>query len=418
MLKIGLFLIATIAMYSLNAQRIKSDDIEYRYIKLPLTPLPTSIQHYQSSIFAAYEVENQKLLDKYDADMEAAEAEFQRATAEYPAKVKAAEDKYTADLAEYNKKSMAEKVVEKQLLNENNKPVKSIPSAPYKKSVQKPVLKTSYDYNALSSTYLILDGYENNSENAVKIEVTLNGFEYTKPKQVTEVKKIASTANGSTTTKNVNYYNVEFTYRHTMSVKVTSPDGKELFYLTPQELNTYKTYKSPQSTTATAINEEQLVKTYEEKILQENLSFINDLVNDRIGFKRETRKSALSYIKAKDDVYSDMLIAFNDGNSGLKSLIDDSDGAKNKLHKANQNWNTALNESDLNNKKARVDKDVTMMIYFNLLETSFALADVAAAEKILETLNTMTISKSEKQQKEDYEALITDLKKRIAANKI
>lgn len=417
MLKIGLFLIASLAMYSLNAQRIKSDDVEYRYIKLPLTPLPSTIQNYQSSIFATYEAENQKLLDQYNEDLAKAEEDFQKATAEHPAKVKAAEDKFEAEMAEWNKKSMAEKVVEKQLLNENNKPVKHLPSTPYKKSVQKPVLKTSYDYNALSSTYLILDGYENNSANAVKIEVILNGFEYTKPKQVTEVKKIVSTSNGTSTSKDVNYYHVEFTYRHTMSVKVTSPEGKELFYLSPQELNTYKTYKSSQSTTSSAINEDQLVKTHEEKILQENLTFINGLVNDRIGFKRETRKTTLSYIKTKDDVYSDMLIAFNDGNSGLKSLLDDGEGAKNKLHKANQNWNTALNESDLNNKKARIDKDVTMMIYFNLLETYFALSDVEAAEKVLTSLNSMSISNSDKKQKEEYEALITDLKKRIIANK-
>lgn len=418
MLKIGLFLVAAVAINTLSAQNVKSEDLEYRYIKLPLTPLPSTITNYQSSITAAFEAENQKKRDQYEADMNAAEATFQKETAEYPAKVKAAEDKYTAELAEWNKKSMAEKVVEKQLLNENNKPVKSIPSAPYKKSVQKPDLKTSYDYPALAGTYLILDGFQNNTENAVKIEVILNGFEYTKPKQVTEVKKIVSTANGTSTSKDVNYYNVEFTYRHTMSVKVTTADGKEVFFLSPQELNTYTTYKSPQSTTSSAINEEQLVKTHEEKILQANLTFINDLVNDKIGFKRETRKSSLSYIKSKDDVYSDMLIAFNDGKSGLKSLVDDSEGAKNKLHKANQNWNTALNESDLNNKKARIDKEVTIMIYFNLLETSFGLSDVASADKILESLNAMPLSNSERKQKDVYDALITDLKKRIAANKI
>lgn len=417
MLKIGLFLVAAIAVNTLNAQRIKSEDVEYRYIKLPLTPLPSTIQNYQSTVIAAYEVENQKKLDQYNADLEAAEQTFQREMAEYPAKVKAAEDKYTAELAEWNKKSMAEKVVEKQLLNENNKPVQHIPSAPYKKNVQKPILKTSYDYAALAGTYITLDGYENNAQNAVKIEVILNGFEYTKPKQVTEVKKVVSTSNGTSTSKDVNYYRVEFTYRHTMSVKATTPDGKELFFLSPQELNTYKTYKSAQSTTASAINEEQLAKTHEEKILQENLTFINDLVNDKIGFKRETRKSTLSYIKSKDDVYSDMLIAFNDGNSGLKSLIDDSDGAKNKLQKANQSWNTALNESDLNNKKARINKDITIMICFNLLESYFALADVAAAEKILDTINTISISNSEKKQRDEYDALLTDLKKRIAVNK-
>jgi len=417
-MKFSLFLLVTLTCNALFSQNVKSEELEYRYIKLPLTPLPSSVQNYQSSITAAYEADNQKKQAQYDAEMNAAEAAYQTEMAAYPAKVKAAEDKYALEMAEWEKKSLAEKVVEKQLLNENNKPVKQIPSQPYKKSVAKPDMKTSYDYPALSSTYLVLDGFQNNPTNAVKIEVTLYGYDYTRPRQLTEQKNIVTHANGTSTTKSVTYYHVEFTYRHTMSVKVTGPDGKELFFLTPQELNTYKTYKSAESTTSTVINEEQLVKTYEEKILQENLTLINDLVNDKIGFKRQPRKTALSYVKSKDDVYSDLMLAFNDASAGLKILVDDNVGAISKLTNAMQIWNTALNESDLNNKKARIDKEVTTMIYFNQLEVTFALSDVDTADKIISTMNTMSLSSSERKQKEDYEALLSDLKKRIAANKI
>jgi hypothetical protein len=202
-----------------------------------------------------------------------------------------------------------------------------------------------------------------------------------------------------------------------MSVKVLSPDGKELLFLSPQELNKYKIYKSAASETAVAINEKQIIKTYEETILQENLKFINDLVNDKFGFKRELRKGSLSYVKSKDDTYADLTSAFNDADSGLKALVDDEELARTKLQNAVQSWNSALIESDVNNKKARIDQDVTIMIYFNQLEVHFALGEYELSQKILSSLNLLSISQSERKLKDGYESMFMDLKKRVVANK-
>ncbi len=399
------------------AQNTKSDKVEYTYIQPPLNPLPKTVKNYQSSIFAAYEADNAKKQAEYDAQMAAAEAEFQKEQAAYPAKVKAAEDKYAAEMAEWEKKSLGTKVVEKQLLNENNKPVKNIPSAPYKRSVPQPRLKTSYDYPVLAATTLALDGYTNAPEGAVKIEVTLYGFEYTPPRQLTEQKSVVSSSNGQSTTSQVTYYHVEFTYRHTMSVKVTGADGVELFVLSPSELNNYKTYKSSETKTSQSFSEEQLVKTYEEKILQENLKLINGLVNDRIGFKRALRTSELGYVKSKDDTYSDLTNAFNEASTGLKMLIDSKDEAATKIGKSIQLWEAALVESEPANKKARIDKEVTIMVCFNLLEAYFGSANVEGGQKIIQTMNTLSLSASERKTKEAYELAFTDLKKRIEANK-
>lgn len=400
-----------------EAQNTKSENIEYKYIQLPSTPLTKTVKNYQSSIFAAYEADNAKKQAEYAAEMAAAEAEFQREQAAYPAKVKAAEDKYAAEMAEWDKKSLGEKVVEKQLLNENNKPVKNIPSPPYKRSVSLPKLKTSYDYPVLATTSLVLDGYSNSPENAVKIEVTLYGFEYTPPRQLTEQKSVVSSSNGQSTTSQVTYYHVEFTYRHTMSVKVIGADGVELFVLSPSELNNYKTYKSSETKTSQSFSEEQLVKTYEEKILQENLKLINSLVNDRIGFKRATRSTELGYVKSKDDTYSDLMSAFNESSTGLKILLDAKDDATSKIEKSVQLWEAALVESDPANKKARIDKGVTIMVCFNLLEAYFALGNVEAGQKIFQTMNTLSLSAGERKTKEAYELLFTDMKKRMEANK-
>ena len=412
----GLFLF----MLSFNigiAQNIKDETVEYQYIKLPMTPLPASVKNYQSVIIAAYEAENKKKQEQYDAEKKAANEEYQKEKEAYPAKVKAAEDRYTREMEEWKKKSFGEKVVEKQILGENNKPVKVIPSQPYLRQVADPELKTAYDYPAVANTYLRLDGFENKADNAVKIEVTMYGFDYTEPRQLSEQKSVTSYKNGQTSTGQATYYHNEFSYRHTMSVKVTTPDGKELFSLTPQVLNTYTIFKSPESTTSAPLNPQLLIKTYEEKTLQANLTLINNLVNDRIGYKREPRKAELYYVKSKDDTYKDLLTAFNEASSALKLLTEDEAAAKAKLQAAIQVWNTALLESDVKNKKARIDKDVTIAICFNLLECSFAAGDFVNAEKTMASLNSIDLSSSERKKKSEYEALFNDLKKRVLANK-
>ena len=416
-IKITLLLLATFTFNLGIAQNIKDETIEYRYIKLPLTPLPASIQNYQSSITPTFAAENQKKTEAYEAEKKVAEAEFQREKDAYPGRVKAAEDKYATEMEAWKKKSFGEKVVEKEVLGENNKPVKNLPSPPYLRYVEPPQLQTAYDYPVVASTYLVLDGYNNKPENAVKIDVTIYGFDYTEPRQISEQKNVTSYANGSTSTSAVNYYHNEFSYRHTMSVKVTLPDGKELFSLTPQELNTYKIYKSPESTTPAALNPQMLIKTNEEKTFQNNLILINDLVNDRIGYKRTLRKVELYYVKSKDDTYTDLLVAFNDASAGLKLLIDDPRGATPKLTSALQAWNKALLESDPKNKKARIDKDVTIAICFNMLECYFALGDSGNAQKIIAQLNTIDLSSSKRKQKDEYEALFNDMKKRVSVSK-
>jgi hypothetical protein len=110
-------------------------------------------------------------------------------------------------------------------------------------------------------------------------------------------------------------------------------------------------------------------------------------------------------------------MAYNEASSGLNSLADDEAGAKVKLTHAIEIWNTALQESDITNRKARIDKDVTISIYFNLLEGYFATRDLEGFEKIMGNLNTMSISNSERRKKEQYDLLFIDLKKRMQANK-
>ena len=353
----------------------------------------------------------------YDSATTAVQKKYEMDVAGYETSVKKAEAKYEQEMAEYNKKSFGQKLVEKTVLNENNKPVKQLPPIPYLQIIAKPILLTSYDAKVLAATYIHLEGYEQDPNNAVLVTVTLYGYDYSQPRMLSQQKDMVkyNSGSGSSSTYKATYYHTEYSYRHPMAIRVTAPNGKELFYVTPNETNIYKTYKSPESDNYNQSNAELLVKGSEEKILQENLAIVNSLLNNRFGYAYVKRTAPLSYIKKGGDEYADVTNAFNEASSGLLLLQQDSAAAKTRLTKALDLWNHALTESDPSNKKARIDKDVTIAICFNMLEIYFASADGNGGRTVLDKLNALDLSSGERKQKNDYELLFTDLANRAKA---
>jgi hypothetical protein len=413
--KTTLFLALTLVLNTF-AQSVKGENLSYTYIKLPTNPVQPRPAFYQSFVSAAYEVENQKLLAQFEKDKAQAEADYQRDMAEYPNRLKAAEDKYAREMEAWNAKSTASKILEKQVLNENNHPVKDYVPQPYRKTINPPVLKTSYDYNSLASTYLYIDGVEKGSNNALNYMVTLQGFEATPARIVSEVKKEVSRVNNVNTSYDVTYYHIEFTYRHPMSFRVSTAANQEIYAAAPAEFTEFKTYKSTASKTQPSMDVSAVVKSMEDKCLQENLRVINHLVNDRIGYERTEETFELYYVKSKNESHNDLLDAYNAATLGFKMLATSEAQGKSKLEEAILIWNKALEESDIENKKARIDKDVTIAIYVNLLEAYFALRNTKEADLIFQTLGRMEISNRDKRQIEAYQKAYLDLKLRMVAN--
>ena len=416
MFKTFLFLLILILTLNLTAQNIKSEDITYNFIKLPLKPVSPKVENYNSSITATYEAENNKLLALFEADKARAEADYQREMSEYPAKLKAADDKYAKEMQAWDEKSTALKIVEKQLLNENNRPVKDYVGAPYRKTISPPVLKTSYDYPSLAATYLKIDGYKKADMNALTYQVTLQGFEHSQPMIKSEIKKEVSRVNNVSTTYDVTYYYIEYNFRHPMSVRVANTNNQDVIFLAPTEFTEFKTYKSASQKTSPSADFTFLLKKSEESILKENLIFINHLVNDQIGYEITPRNISLDYVKSKNDAHADIMEAYNNQMIGLKSLLTNEPLATQKLNEVVDAYKNILIESDLFDKKARIDKDVTISIYFNLLEAYFAQRKTLEAETVLSSLTQIDLSNREKKFKEKYAEAFLELTNRMAAN--
>jgi hypothetical protein len=395
------------------AQKINEATVEYVNIKAPLIPLLAQIKNYQVILLAPYVEKNKELKALYENEVKKAKWEYDSSLKQYPKDVKAAEQKYADEMEEYKKKNLAEKIIEKRILLENNKPVKTLTYQPSLREVPKPVLQTEYNLTDLASTYIKLENYENNPADAVKIVITLYGYDYTQPRLMNIQRNVLNFGKSGTSSGMQTYYYSEYSYRHPMSYKVILPDGKELLNKIPQPLNSYKIAKSGESTTYFAINEELLVKTTEEKILQDNLTYINKELNDNFGFYKESRKAVLYKVKDKNDEYGDLTTAFNKANTGLIDLLSNEEDAKTALMSSAETWLKALGEVNLKDKKARIDEDIAIAICFNLLETYYALKNYTEGIAIIEKLNAFNMSNRQRMIKNQFQNDFIDLKKRM-----
>jgi hypothetical protein len=284
------------------------------------------------------------------------------------------------------------------------------------------MLKTMEDKilqdNLTAINHMVNDriGFEKGSNNAMIYTVTLQGFESTAPRVVSEVKKEVSRVNNVSTTTDVTYYHLEFTYRHPMSFRVTNAANMEIYAASPAEFTEFKTYKGPATKTSPSTDISAMLKTMEDKILQENLTAINHLVNDRIGFEKTDRKTEIFFVKSKNETHNDILDAYNAATLGFKMFVTSEEQGTLKLNEAINLWKTALLESEIDNKKARIDKDVTIALYYNLLEAYFILRNTTDADTILTTMGRMDLSNRDKKDLEKYNELYLNLKLRKAAN--
>lgn len=415
MKKILNLLLAAILIFNVSAQNIKTEKVTYTYVKLPTNPVKPKPTSYYSQIKSGAESINADLKAKYEADLVAAESEYQDATNNYQSNLKAADEQYLKEMEEYNNKSMAKKLVEKQLLNENTKPVKRYVPTPSKKYVPEPKYATAHDVSTLASSYLKLDGFNRAEGSELNYLVTMETFEYSQPKVVSEVKKESTVSNGKSTSYDVTYYHIEFEYRLPMNIKVTR-NGSEVYFENPAKLQEFTKYVGSATKAHPSTDVSVMAKNLELQVLKENLNYINHLVNDRLGFENTERKTGIDYVKDKKGEYADLTEAYNLANAAYNMLGKTDDQAKSKLEQAVALWSKALGESDLLDKKARIDKKVTTSLYFNLLEGYFILRNVDEGEKILNLMNKIDLSRSDAKLRDNYAQEFIDLRMRINAN--
>ena len=406
----NIFTAALVLSASLSfGQNMKKEKMTVSYIQPPMVHLEDGMG-YTSQVILDYE-------EEINAELAKAEEEYQQALAEYPEKeatAKAAYDQryaeYEKALEEWNSKGTMGKIIEKQVL-ENNKPSAPgsyyPPSKPYKRQVTHQKL---FNADQLASTYCRIDGL-NQDPNGVQIEVHLFGFENDDP--VVKKKEYTQVDSKTKAKKTIIKSHWEFNYRHSMSLRAVHPNGTIIFDEVPSSIADYKLYASADETRShPSTNANTFVENLQPKIVETNMGVINWMLNDKLGTTEQKRDVQIIFVKNKKGEYDDLENAMFDAKEGYNMLTSRPDEAKAKIASAIEAWEGALEEGDMDDKKARINKKVIPDLYKNLLLACALTEEFTRAEDHFNATLRLDFSRGDEKDLKETMLLVNDLKER------
>ena len=390
-------------------QNMKKEKMTVSYIQPPIVHLEEGMG-YTNQVILDYEAE-------INAELAKAEEEYQQALAEYPEKEAVAKTAYDQRYAEYekaleewNSKGTMGKIIEKQVL-ENSKPSAPgsyyPPSKPYKRQVTHQKL---FNADQLASTYCRIEGL-NQDPNGVKIEVHLFGFENDDP--VVKKKEYTQVDSKTKAKKTIVKSHWEFNYRHSMSLRAVHPNGTIIFDEVPSSIADYKRYASADETRShPSTNANTFVENLQPKIVETNMGIINWMLNDKLGTTEQKRDVQIIFVKNKKGEYDDLENAMFDAKEGYNMLTSRPDNARAKISSAIEAWEGALEEGDMNDKKARINKKVLPDLYKNLLLACALTEEFTRAEDHYNATLRLDFSRGDEKDLKETMLLVNDLKER------
>ena len=391
------------------SQNMKKEKMTVSYIQPPMVHLEEGMG-YTSQVILDYE-------EEINGELAKAEEEYQQALAEYPEKeaaAKAAYDQryseYEKALEEWNSKGTMGKIIEKQVL-ENSKPSAPgsyyPPSKPYKRQVTHQKI---FNSDQLASTYCRIEGL-NQDPNGVQIEVHLFGFENDDP--VVKKKEYTQVDSKTKAKKTIIKSHWEFNYRHSMSLRAVHPNGTIIFDEVPSSIADYKLYASADETRShPSTNANTFVENLQPKIVETNMGVINWMLNDKLGTTEQKRDVQIIFVKNKKGEFDDLENAMFDAKEGYNMLTSRSDEAKAKISSAIEAWESALEEGDMNDKKARINKKVIPDLYKNLLLACALTEEFTKAEDHYNATLRLDFSRGDEKDLKETMLLVNDLKER------
>lgn len=398
------------------SQRPQKHDLKFNYTQLPSAPLDAAIVNYTSTVNLMYvdaiNEEKAKALAEYEAEMADYPRIEQQAKANYDERLA----QYKVEKEAYDNKSAGKKFIEKNVLEENTKPSNPgsyyPPAKPYLREIKS---QKVFNQEMLSNTYLKLEGFNLATENAVIITVDMYGYEGLDPEFKTEKRKMFNSKTKAEYYDTYTWY--ETSYKHPMNLKIETPDGQVLFNETFTEFNDFIIAKTKETKgSSQAMNRESYVKSLQDKAVTQNLKIINAFINDNYGYRVVERKSTIYSVKEKKHDYSDYKSAFISANDGYSLLVSDFEAGSVKLKEAIVLWETALKESDTEDKKARINQKVTLVTYYNLIDAYIALNEFSKAESVLNKLAMESDKKKETNKIDEYKLYLKDIKDRWEIN--
>ncbi len=263
----------------------------------------------------------------------------------------------------------AQKIRSEQLLvNYTQLPLKPLPEniktyyTEIKSSFLSPQQTESY-----RTRYLKLEGYEEVSRDEdLTISVDFD-------RMVVSSEDIVSTWNPKRPDE-PRYFYYKISYTLPSQFAVITRDGKEIYY---DEGGCGQVYFYEFGRNAQFKEEKELHQAYEKKrtelsereednAIQNILRSINTLIADEIAFTKKSTKFHVAIVKGKYN-YSDLedALGYMEEGFGVISRKEEAQKANAYFEKAIQIWQKALQESNLNDKKARINAQISSRLYYN-----------------------------------------------------
>jgi len=396
------------------SQKMREEKVKFIDNRLPLKPVKT-IKSYDFTVSTPYPENNNNAVEMAKKQYETALANYPNVVAEserlykeslveYEESVELAKEKFRIEEEAFSKKSALERIA-----LSDQAPKLYLPSKPKYYKPAAPVYvepNTSniiiFDSKMLASLYLKLHGFEKGNNNALNGKITVYYYESTEPEAKTKEVSTYDKNSGKSITRIERYY--VMSYRRTVFVDLEH-NGAVLYSGMVESSKEYKKIE------ASSLPSKQ---TLEKRSVEEALVMANEFINDNYGYTPQEFTVEVSYVKNKSEEYDDVEKAKDLAVSGYNSF---KSGVKNDdLEKAISLWTDILKESDLTDKKARIDEKVTRTLLINIIEAAITINDFKIAEANLDSLKALDSSSSEKKLIEKLEIRFADKKLRFDAS--
>lgn len=390
---------------SLSAQNILDEKVTFKYTQLSLTKIDDGSKTYAVDVQMSY-------LQRNDDSLKA----YEDAKLMYANTLNAYLDVWEGQKKNVDRQHLTNMVIWESQVAAGNTAATQPVKPPYPAFIpparpQPPFLLTEIQPASIIAAVNI-DGMTQNSASTTKITLVFEGFE----KSLTKLQ----TKGTAPALK----YSYTLAYRHPVTVKVEVPGKGIIINQRIPETEGFRSWTSKEFKTKSELeiwwmdNDSLTWAERQQQVVFEMMPNINNYLTNNFGYPVVSRRVEVYSAKAKDADYTDVQTAYSTMESGLLMLgyPEKTAEAQSKIREAVGMWNNTLKESDINNKKARIDKWVTSAIYVNLAEAYIWLNDYANAEIAANKVLNIGINKYER----DARALlffIKDQKQRYDANK-
>ncbi len=415
------------------AQQMDRNKMNFSFVQYPTTPVG-GVENYNTTVIIGYEGQIEQMKQQYQADLAQAEADYQRDLANHPDELKRADDEYAQALeVQAQQQKVADEQYEKDLKTYNKggflighekptrktipMPTKRVVPEPQRRVVPEPNYPKLFDANTLAGQ-ITIDGLSKVNNNALQVIVTLKGFEVGEP-MYKETKKSKKDKEGNVTTIVTHFAQVQ--YRHPVHVQVVSPTGATLM----DEVigGGYATHTTPSYSNKYQVDNYLQTNPYknnlEDNVVPTNMAALKQTLNNNFGFILKNREMIVAQFSHKKMDYPEYTEAYEYMIGGTKKLDSRDTKAEGieKIQKAIAAWEKAMQESDPDNRKARINKKVTKATHLMLAEAYMWAEDFDNAERQLNKLEVIGVAGRDKKEAAEIQALLDSQKQRITAYK-